>query len=77
MRVTADDLEAAWNAVHDATPRGWSVQRPSLHLEDRDRPWHVVAVNPRARAKHRRYVEGTRATEAEALRDLAERPVGA
>ncbi len=26
-------LEAAWNAVHDATPTGWYVGRPSYHSE--------------------------------------------
>ncbi len=52
-----DDLEAAWSVVHDATPAGWSVMRPSRHDEERERPWHV---------------EATGRTESEALRDLAE-----
>ena len=29
------DLEEAWNAVHDATPKGWHVGRPSYHDERR------------------------------------------
>jgi hypothetical protein len=35
--VTADELEAAWAAVHDATPTGWYVGRPSYH--DARREW--------------------------------------
>ena len=69
--VRADDLAAAWDAVHDALPAGWTVQRPSRHDEERERPWHVFAVDLRQRAKRREYVEATGWTEVEALRDLA------
>ena len=31
--VTTDDLNAAWEAVHDATPPDWHVGRPSYHDE--------------------------------------------
>jgi hypothetical protein len=68
-----NDLEAAWDAVHDATPVGWTVQRPRHHAEAPGAPWHVVASNPRALAKDRRYVQASGATEAAALRHLAER----
>jgi hypothetical protein len=70
MRVI--ELEAAWVAVHDALPAGWTVHRPSRHIEDAERPWHVFAVDLRVRAKRREYVEATGWTEAEALADLAE-----
>jgi len=66
-----DDLAAAWEAAHDALPAGWTVQRPSRHDEERERPWHVFATDLRQRAKRREYVEATGWTEAEALRDLA------
>ncbi len=29
------DLEDAWSALHDATPAGWHVGRPSYHSERR------------------------------------------
>ena len=70
-RLDADDLAAACGAVHDALPVGWTVQRPSRHEEERERPWHVLAVDLRQRARRREYVEATGWTEAEALRDLA------
>jgi hypothetical protein len=31
--VTDDEIEAAWDAVFDALPAGWSVGRPSYHDE--------------------------------------------
>ena len=66
------DLEAAWSAVHDALPVGWSAMRPVRHDEERERPRHVVAVDYRTSSRHREHVEATGRTEAEALRDLAE-----
>jgi hypothetical protein len=66
------ELEAAWSGVHDATPIGWFVARPSRHNEERQRPWHVVAYDYRTAAKRHDVVEATGNTEAEALRDLAE-----
>ncbi len=48
-RLTLTDLEAAWNAVHDATPAGWHVGRPSYHNE-RDE-WLMYAFDPSERAK--------------------------
>jgi len=71
MQLEADELQAVWTAVHDALPAGWTVQRPSRHDEERERPSHVLAVDLRQRAKRREYVEATGWTEAEALRDLA------
>lgn len=52
------DLEAAWSAVHEALPAGWSVMRPSKHVEEHERPWHVYATDLRVRTKRRDYVQG-------------------
>lgn len=41
------DLEEAWNAVHDATPAGWYVGRPSLHNERQQ--WVQYAYDPSER----------------------------
>jgi hypothetical protein len=60
--VSDPELEAAWNEVHDATPAGWSVMRPIRHDEERDRPWHVVAVDYRTSSRH--HLEATGRTEA-------------
>lgn len=65
------DLEAAWSAVHEALPAGWSVMRPSRHPERQERPWHVYATDLRVRTKRRDYIQATGSTEAEALSDLA------
>jgi hypothetical protein len=72
MRDVSDpELEAAWAAVHDALPTGWFAVRPMLHAEERERPWHVVAVDYRTSSRRHDRVEATGRTEAEALRDLA------
>jgi hypothetical protein len=42
-----DDLEAAWDAVHDATPAGWYVGRPSYHDERNE--WTMYAFDQRER----------------------------
>ena len=42
------DLEAAWSALHDATPKGWYVSRPSYY--DKRRQWHQFAFDPSERA---------------------------
>ena len=44
-----DDLEAAWDAVHDATPAGWFVGRQSYH--DGRQEWTHYAFDPREVAK--------------------------
>ncbi len=69
--MTTEAREAAWDAVHDALPAGWTVARPSHHIEAQERHWHVYAADLRARAKRRETLEATGWTEAEALRDLA------
>jgi hypothetical protein len=46
--LPADELEAAWAAVHDAMPPGWFVGRPSYH-DDRHE-WAQYAFNPTERA---------------------------
>jgi len=38
------NLEKAWNAVHDATPAGWHVGRPTYHDERRE--WVQYAFDP-------------------------------
>ena len=68
-----DDAQAAWGAVSAALPAGWTVERPSRVEAAPGGPWVVVAANPRAQPKHRRYVRASGATEAAALRYLAER----
>jgi len=50
------DLEEAWNAVHDATPKGWYVGTPSYH--DRRREWVMYAFDPSERAVGRRPAAG-------------------
>jgi hypothetical protein len=70
-QLEADDLTAAWQAVHDALPAGWTIHRPSHNVEVAERPWHALAVDLRQRAKRREYVEATGWTETQALRDLA------
>jgi len=63
------DLEAAWEIVREATPVGWTIGRP---LYFGDRRWAVWAIGPRSASDARLpQVEGTGATEAEALIDLA------
>jgi hypothetical protein len=70
--VSDPELEAAWDAVHEALPTGWSAARPIRFDEQRERPWRVVAYDWRTNSKRRVRVEATGRTEAEALRDLAE-----
>jgi len=64
------DLEAAWEIVRAATPAGWLVGRPMFFGYHR---WAVWANGPRP-AEERQLpppIEGTGASEAEALVDLA------
>jgi hypothetical protein len=55
--VSDPDLEAAWSAVHDALPAGWSAVRPVRHDEERERPWHAVAVDYRTSSRRHDRVE--------------------
>jgi hypothetical protein len=68
-----DQLEAAWDAVHEALPVGWRVGLPSYSPEDHG--WTVSAVNERTtgRGKLPQTVTGTGEDEAAALRDLDDR----
>ncbi len=43
------DLAAAWDALHEATPAGWYVGRPSYHDERRE--WLMYAFDPSERPK--------------------------
>jgi hypothetical protein len=45
--MTDDDLHAAWAEVHDATPEGWYVGRPSEHPERNE--WVMFAFDTRER----------------------------
>ena len=66
------DLDDAWGDLHDATPAGWYVGRPSF--DDGHRAWEQYAFDPSERA-----VAGVRsrewtavaATELEVVRELA------
>lgn len=51
-----DDRDTAWDAVHDATPPGWFVGRPSYHDERHE--WAMYAFDPREGCGGRRQVEG-------------------
>jgi len=68
-----DQLEAAWDAVHEALPVGWRVGLPSYSPEDHG--WTVSAVNERTtcRGKHPQTVTGTGEAEIASLRDLDDR----
>ncbi len=41
--------EGAWYFVHDATPAGWHVGRPSYHVERRE--WIMYSFDPSERPK--------------------------
>ncbi len=66
------DLEEAWNAVHDATPKGWHVGRPSYH--DERRQWVQYAFDPSERPRvglRSREWTAVGATEAEVVAEMA------
>jgi hypothetical protein len=69
------EREAAWDRVHDALARlpGWRAPQAQYHAEERR--WHVTAYDgrPLGRGKPHEALEGTGATEAEALEELARR----
>jgi hypothetical protein len=71
-RMVEVDLEAAWAAVHHATPSGWSVGRPSYHDERHE--WVMYAFDslerPRAGARSREWT-AIGATEVACLREMA------
>ena len=50
------EIEAAWAAVHDATPEGWHVGRPMEHPERNG--WAMYAFDPSEKP-----IEGKRANE--------------
>ena len=68
-RVT---LPGAWSAVHDATPAGWYVGRPSYHNERRQ--WVQYAFDPAERPSvglRSREWTAVAPTEAEVVREMA------
>ena len=68
----ADELETAWDAVHDATPAGWFVGQPSYHDERRE--WMMYAFDPIERAEvgvRSREWTAVGATETDVLREMA------
>ncbi len=65
-------LEEAWNAVHDATPAGWYVGRPSYHNERRQ--WVMYAFDPSERPNvglRSREWTAVGASEVEVVREMA------
>ncbi len=64
------ELEAAWAAVHDALPAGWTVYRPVC--DDGRGRWTVVARDMRARNKRHDAIEAVGQSEAHSLQGLAE-----
>jgi hypothetical protein len=67
-----DDLDAAWEAVHDATPPDWYVGRPSYHDERHE--WTQYAFDQREHAKvgvRSREWTAVGATELDCLLEMA------
>ncbi len=65
-------MEEAWNAVHDATPAGWHVGRPSYHDERRE--WIQYAFDPSERPRvgvRSREWTAIGPSEAEVIREMA------
>jgi hypothetical protein len=66
------DLAAAWDELHDATPVGWHVGRPSYH--DERRQWIMYAYDsserPRVGLRSREWT-AVGATEAEVEAEMA------
>ena len=48
--MTDPETIAAWDAIHDATPAGWYVGRPTFE-EHRTPPWSQYAFDPSERAR--------------------------
>ncbi len=68
-------LEEAWSHVHDATPVGWHVGRPSYHSERRQ--WVQYAFDPSERPRvglRSREWTAVGATEVEAVAEMARCP---
>src|SRR6478735_5047612 len=71
-RRAMTDTEAAWDAVHEALPAGWTVGPPTY--DPGVSGWSVTARTVSAgRGKPPRTVIGTGPDEAAALRDLDDR----
>ena len=70
MRV--DDLEAAWNDLHDVMPSGWVAGRP--RLRDDSHVWEQAAYRPKERHDAGRRKDewlATGPTEAECVAEVA------
>jgi hypothetical protein len=66
------ELEAAWNAVHEAVPARWSVSSPSY--DPGQHAWSASAIAPHpGRGKLPTVVTGAGADPTAALRDLDDR----
>jgi len=66
------ELEDVWAALHDATPPGWFVGRPSYH--DERRQWVQYAFDPKERARvglRSREWTAVAQTEAGVVREMA------
>lgn len=67
------DIEAAWDAIHDATPPSWFVGRPAFE-ERRSPPWSQYAFDPDEKPKvgHRsREWTAVGMTELDCLEEMA------
>ena len=65
-------LEDAWNDLHDATPDGWFVGRPSY--DERRRVWEQHAFDPSERARagvRSREWTAVASSQLEVMRELA------
>ena len=70
--LMSSDFDEAWNELHDALPRGWTVGRPSYHPERREsleRP--VVGVRKREWTAVAGTEEAVVAEMARCLREIA------
>ncbi len=66
------DLGDAWDRLHDGTPGGWHVGRPSQHDERRE--WVMYAFDPSERptvGKRSREWTAVGATELDVVAELA------
>lgn len=71
LNMTDEEVAAAWNELHEATPPGWSVGRPS-YRERRDE-WALYAFDTTERRKvgHReREWTATAPTQASVVREM-------
>jgi hypothetical protein len=70
--TVVDDVEAAWGAVHDATPVNWYVDQPSYHDERHEWTQYTFLQRERPSVGVRsREWTAVGATEVECLLEMA------